>query len=571
MKKSVILLWAILVAFSGFGQKKKAQDDRSKEGQTELTEQESLKVETIIIEAEKELIINNSFKALELFKEALELDPNNAVVNYKIADIYLHNNEGHTALPYAEKAIAIDGSNLYFYQTAAKVYESIFNYSAAADLYEKMIQLSPESEQYYYHLSLLYQQYIGDDKKALETYRKAEEVFGMEELLLIEKQKIYLKNRDYKSLMADWDQLIAENPDEPAYVIELCEILLTINMTSEARERLEKITNHQQANLLLSQIYLVEGKVDQAMGVAKNTMQSEEVDYMTKLQLLNGFLDRVIKTEEFEEIESMAKQLAEMYPDQYAVQAFAGDLMYRLENVAAARMFYVRAVKLQPSNYGVWQNILTIESEMSEYDSVVAHAEAAMEYFPNQAPLYYFAGTGHLINKEYHKSIRMLEQGRKFASDPKLITVFYGQMGDAYNGLKNHEKSYEAYENALKADPDNDHVLNNYSFYLSLRKIQMDKALQMSTRLVAMHPENPTYLDTHGWVLYVMKRYDEAMVYLRKAANLLQDGTIIEHYGDVLYKLGKVDDAIQQWKRASKYSDASKNIEKKIADRKLYE
>ena len=63
----------------------------------------------------------------------------------------------------------------------------------------------------------------------------------------------------------------------------------------------------------------------------------------------------------------------------------------------------------------------------------------------------------------------------------------------------------------------------------------------MSTKLAELHPKNATYLDTHAWVLYVMKDYAGAKKYLEKAiqsdpANI--SGTILEHYGDVLIPVG---------------------------------
>ena len=93
----------------------------------------------------------------------------------------------------------------------------------------------------------------------------------------------------------------------------------------------------------------------------------------------------------------------------------------------------------------------------------------------------------------------------------------------------------------------------------------------MSTKLIEMHPENATYLDTHGWVLYVSGQFKESKKYLEKAVSLDEDGTVIEHYGDVLFQLGDVAGAIIQWERARDLGEASELIEKKIADRKLYE
>jgi len=560
----------LLCSLVGYSQKNNQGGDFAPLDVTELSEGEALKAETMLIDAERELILDNEYKALELFKAVLEIAPNNPVVNFKIAEILIKNGESREALPYATKAMNLDKSNKYYILLAAEVHKALSDFDEAARLYQQMIDEIPGTESYLFDLAIIYQ-YQGKNEKALATYRQAEEIFGMNEMVLREKQKIYLKKRDYPSLIADWDKLIKENADNDRYAIELCEFLISQNLMDEAKERLQNLKNNKHADLLMSEIALSEGNTALAMDLAESTMGSSDVDFQAKLQVLNRFLDFVITSEEFDKVSQMAMSLAADYPNQYEVQAFTGDVMYRLEKKEEARKFYLKAIKLDPTNYGVWQNILSVESDLNQFDSVIVHAEQAMEYFPNQAALYYFAGTGYLITKNFKRSVQVLDQGKKYATDPKLLTIFYGQLGDAYNGMKQFDKSYSAYDDALKADPQNDHVLNNYSYFLSLRNEKLDKALAMSTRLATMHPDNPTYLDTHGWVLYTLGRYEEALIYLRKAANLQDDGTVIEHYGDVLYKLGRIDEAIDQWKRASQYEDASKNIEKKIADRKLYE
>jgi predicted negative regulator of RcsB-dependent stress response len=67
--------------------------------------------------------------------------------------------------------------------------------------------------------------------------------------------------------------------------------------------------------------------------------------------------------------------------------------------------------------------------------------------------------------------------------------------------------------------------------------------------------------------------FDEAKIFIEKAVNSNEglSGTIIEHYGDILFKLGDVDSAVKQWQRAKGMDETSELIDKKIADRQLYE
>ncbi|MEZ4902353.1 MAG: tetratricopeptide repeat protein [Spirosomataceae bacterium] len=159
-------------------------------------------------------------------------------------------------------------------------------------------------------------------------------------------------------------------------------------------------------------------------------------------------------------------------------------------------------------------------------------------------------------------------------SESKELQVgILAQLGDAYHGLGQHDKSDESYEASLKIEPNSDHVLNNYSYFLSLRKEKLDRAKEMAASVVARNPDNATYLDTYAWVLYVMKDYKAARQYLEKAiaANKGVSGTIVEHYGDVLYQLGEREKAIEQWKRAKTMGENSEQIDKKIATGQLIE
>jgi tetratricopeptide (TPR) repeat protein len=207
-------------------------------------------------------------------------------------------------------------------------------------------------------------------------------------------------------------------------------------------------------------------------------------------------------------------------------------------------------------------------------DSLLIHSEKALEVFPTQGLFWYSNGSANLFKRKYQQAVDALEESQKLlaaTSNNELKKGIEVQLGDAYNGLGDHAKSDEYYEAVLKIDPLNDHVLNNYSYFLSLRNEKLPRALQLAQKLVERNPTDATYLDTYAWVLYVSKDYAKAKQYLEKAlANPAKvSGTIIEHYGDVLYQLGQPEKAADQWKAAKAKGNAGPDIDKKIATGKL--
>ena len=116
--------------------------------------------------------------------------------------------------------------------------------------------------------------------------------------------------------------------------------------------------------------------------------------------------------------------------------------------------------------------------------------------------------------------------------------------GDVYyQQFRDSKKAYETYEQALLADPDRTSVLNNYAYYLSQEGRKLRKALKMSRRTIELEPDNATYLDTYGWILYLLHRPKEAKPYFKHA--MLYGGkdsaVVLEHYSLVLEALGEQD------------------------------
>ena len=565
-----IVLFSILIltTFLTFSQRKK------KDVVVPLTQEDSLRLEGVLVEAEKQLILENYAKALENFHVALEMNTESAATNFKIAEVLAKNNEGQKALPYGLRAIELDPSNKYYRLGLARIYQSIGFYIDAAKTYEGLIERFPSEENALYELAELYQ-LTGRKDDMFRVFDLIEARLGVKEEITREKQRIYMKEGKLDEVIAEYDKLIQAYPNETSYKAELINFLIQnkkLDRAERAIEDYEKTeTSSSRIKMMKSELAWMKGDYEESLELLSKAFETNIIDFDSKFQILSNYLLMSSDSKVKSKLTKIGVQLANQFPDEFKAQAFVGDLLYQDGRSEEAVGFYLKAVDLNPANYSVWQNILNIEADLSKFDSVSVHAERALEYFPNQALLYYFAGTGHLVNSNLKKAVRLLEQGKKYTVDPNLLTVFYGQLGDTYNGLEESEKSYQAYEKALENSPNNDHVLNNYSYFLSLDNKDLDKALEMSAKLVEQHPDNPTYLDTHGWVLYTSGKYKESRKFLEKAASMEEDGTVIEHYGDVLFQLGEIEEAIKQWERARDLGSTSELIGKKISDRKLYE
>lgn len=578
LEKSKVFTGLILAFLMGFVSSQHTYAQFRKKNKTENKQREAA---YYFVEAEKYYILEDYPKAYVLFQKSLESDPNNGAAHFKIAQILVAKGEFDEALLNANKAIKLDKDNKYYFLIKAEILTRQSNFAAAAQVYDEMINTIPGTKDYLFDLAALYI-YQSDYASALETYEVAEEKFGVVEEVIRQKQKIYLEMNKLDKAIAEGKKLINAFPGEAAYVVNLAEIYQSNGRAKDAIPILEELlkydANNPEARLMLARIYQDQGQTMQALENYEVAFASENLAVNKKVQLVARYLQELPDPEIEKLCRSLSNTIVEAHPDDANAYVISGDFYTTIGEDEAARNNYLEAVAINGNNFNVWQNVINIELELGKMDAVLEHSEKAMEYFPNQAILFYFNGFARMSMGDYNESARVLEQGKRLAgNNDELLSYFNGQLGQVYHELEEHKKSDEAYEAVLAYNPENDLALNNYSYFLSVRKEKLDYALELSSRLVERTPENaenPTYLDTHAWVLYQKGEYRKAKEFLEKAIRYGEgnlSGTIIEHYGDVLFKLNKVDEAVVQWKRAKGMDDTSDLIDKKIADRKLYE
>lgn len=535
--------------------------------------------ETEFTDAYRYILVDEPTKAITALEKLIQKNPTNAAAQYAMATALIKAGKTTDALPFAQKAYKLGTANPYYLLQVAELYVKQKRYSEAEELYEALLGKGSETIEYGVELAAIY---LFDDKpdKALATYDRVEKVTGLNEEITRQKQRIYLKQNKVDKAIEEAEKLIASEPSDPDFLVEGAELLVANERVPLAITWLDRALklnpDNPQAHMMLADIYRKQGDLAKSGQELQKVLANPNLEAGLKARILSSYSDvtgdsPVAKQDAL----TMAEGLAKQNPNDAKAQVMLADLLTQQNRKAEARDAYVRAARIDPSVYEVWGAIIELDGELGQVDSILIHTEKALELFPAQGRLWYANGSAHLYRRHYQQAVDALDESRKLlASDKAILSDINGQLGDAYNGLRDYAHSDEAYEAALKTDPANDRVLNNYSYFLSLRKQNLPRAKAMSSQLAKLHPKNATYLDTHAWVLYTLKEYAEARKFLEQAitadpGNI--SGTIREHYGDVLFQLGDKTKAVEQWRLAKQKGETSDRIDQKIAGGKLYE
>jgi tetratricopeptide (TPR) repeat protein len=577
----LLTVLALLLPMTAIGQKKKRDSEDSPRG-IRLRE-----AEFYFTEGEKFFILEDYAKALLYYQRALDINPDNGTIHYKMAEVLSRSTKQEDLVKASvsiESALRLERDNKYFYLLAATIYNSLAKFDKAAQAYERMMEEVKGTEEYLYEVAAVYQ-YAGKTDEAIKAYNRAENIFGISEVSSLQKLKLYLESGKTAEGLAEGENLLKAFPEEERYVMAFTEIISKKGLRDKAIQYLENYVSKNEhagnVKMLLAGFYRDTKQEDRARPLLLDLFDDNTVDLSSKLIVLGAYNAELNqnKTNNLSDPdkESFAVQLYEKlkstYPQETSVHIIGGDLYLSTGKNREAENEYVKALESGAVNFEVYENLLFLEVRLEKWDQVLAHAEQALEIFPNQSMIHYFNGFANLRKRHYTEAIASFEQARRLSmSNATLTSEINSLLGDAYNATKEYARSDKAYDEALSFNPNNATVLNNYSYYLALRKENLEKAEKMSSLLIKNQPENPTFLDTYAWVLYTREKYKEAKKIMERALSTGKaTSTHFDHYGDILYKLGDIDGAVRQWEKARGLNANSETLNKKIANRKIYE
>ena len=268
-----------------------------------------------------------------------------------------------------------------------------------------------------------------------------------------------------------------------------------------------------------------------------------------------------------EEIYLLSKKFLIEHSQNSDVLLLVGNLHMMSRKVDSACYYLRESLKYDPSEIEVWIQLLSSSLSINKFKIVVQDAKNAIESHPNQPFPYLALGIALSNLGKLNEAIQILIKGKDFVIDDEILeSDFDHEIGNLFYKNKNIESSFEYFEKSIDLNPNNYILLNNYSYYLSLEKINLKRAEELILKVIDKFPNVATYIDTYGWILFQQGKYNLAEKELFKAVMYSNDqsGEILEHYGDVLFQLENKDGALLFWEKAEKTGQHSNQLIQKI-------
>lgn len=532
----------------------------------------------LLIDAKKEAIIGNSKGALDLFRQYIGRYPEDPVGFFELARLESERKNFSEAVRLCREASKLDPENIWYSLFLAELYQGIAQPGEAIGIYEKIIEKNPGNLDYLYQIAALYLQ-LEKFQDAIRIYNQIDEKAGVSEEIALQKQKIYLHLNDLKGAEKEIRKLIAAFPDESRYYSILAEFYMANNMQDKALETYQKIAvmdpDNAYIHMSMADYYRKSGNNEKAFEELKLGFANPNLDVDTKVNILLSFYTvNQIYNDLKEQAFILSKILMETHPRDPKVFSIYGDLLVQNKQMPEARDTFLKVLALDSSRYVVWEQVLQLDLQLSEFEHLLTYSAKAIELFPDQPLPFLFSGLANLQLKKNEAALKALASGANLVVDDNdLLAQFYMYQGDALHAMKKDQDAFAAYDRSIKMKDDNAYVLNNYAYYLSLEGNELDKAEKMAKRAVTLDPENDSFQDTYGWVLFKQKKYKEAAEWILKAVQTKGEPSaeVLEHYGDVLYNLGDTSGALDYWIKAKQKGPGSELLDKKINEKKYYQ
>ncbi len=364
-------------------------------------------------------------------------------------------------------------------------------------------------------------------------------------LILQSRYAAQLKQHDEALLLLD--EVLTIDPSMHDVLIIKAKILLTQGKQEEATELMQQVLDKNPDNLALRQQYarmLVEQRRLQAALLEYEFLYKkapENSDVAISLALL------YIETEQLDEATVVLEQLIASDKKVDVANYYLGRISQNKKNSQQAISHYL---KIDKGNYkfDAQMRAGVLLSDLGKHDVALTKLEALAEAqteWPLRVKAYLAQGEVLRNQQRYKDAVEMYSRALQQKRNDTTLLYARGLMAEKVDKLDMAEADLL---NVISQEPKNANALNALGYTLADRTIRYKEALTYIKRAAELVPDDPAILDSLGWVSFRLGNMEDALMWLSKAFQKLEDAEIAAHYGEVLWRNSQKQKAREVWK-----------------------
>ena len=502
--------------------------------------------------------------AADDYEKLLMAQPTNAAIHYALAKAYVSLGLIDSARQHSEKSVVLDSGNKYYLRFLAGLVHQMHDYSRASDLYRQLVALEPGSPEPLTYLALAYLA-AEQPEKALPVFQEILAFDPKDKTLQAQVLLMQIKLLHYNDAISTVMDLIEQGNGKEKLSLTLGELYMQTEQHDLAsttfREVLKENPKFIPAWLALFEVSVKTKNRPVFLEDLNRFYTSNQVSFQQQIDLAKLFVVRSNKESSFVDPSfAMIDEINKRHPNNSEVYALRANVKLLHGQEAASITDFKKALLLDSGNIAIWEDLVAAYLTLKENRQAEKTVAIIKKRFPVH-PLRFRAMEGEVCFRSGNvkKAALLLEkvvQPSVAHKDKQLYLQAGSTLAVCYDKLGFSDKSIRLYESILDIDAANYFMMNNLAYVLAERGKELPRAKELALKAVAAEPENASYLDTLGWVLFKLADYDKSREHLEKAASLdTREPEILDHLAHVYQKLGnpeKAQETVAKMKKLQK-------------------
>ncbi len=495
--------------------------------------------------------------ARESLLACLDANPDAAVVHFELARIERMDGQWDAAMIAADRAVSLDPENPWYRREFAEIALEMGRNEDADMALEWLLRNKPEDDVAAMMLLDL-RSAEGRFQDAAEVVDILEKEWGPDPEWHFERHRLNIAAGNIEGALENLGDVERDFPEVVEAPLQHARILSSMGRVEEAevvlRTALERSGNGR-LHLEWAHLLTARGETDAARTHVRQAFASDDVPLSEKLEIAWAYIELA---EIQEDLRPEAQQLIDALIEGYPAEAGPYELLAAQRDIAGdaegALDALVEALDRDANSADRWLEACQLATASGQWSRLESMASSAGDLFPNLPVFPYFRGMAFMELGDDRSAERQLMVARNLIVDrPDFESDVLAMLAQLAHDRGDHAASDDWFELALEANPQNILVLNNYAYYLSLRGAKLERAVEMAARVVALSPGDANFEDTYAWALHCNGDHEEALTWIELA--LVHEGerpsaTVLDHAGDVLKALGRMDEAREKWQAA---------------------